>query len=84
VVTNRIFGAFHYEGGDQVYTITYGDRSVTDPEYDATLVKSEQIRQEPQTSNDTLLFVSIGVVALAAVAVMVLVLLKKKKETVKE
>ena len=78
VVTNRIFGAYHYEGGNQVYTITYGDRSMTEPEYDASLAVVKEAEQK-QTNTDVLLYVGIGVIGLAAIAAVVLVLLKKKK-----
>ena len=78
VITNRIFGAYHYDGGNQVYTITHGDRSMTDPEYDASLaVAREEDQQEKNT--DVLLYAGIGVIGLAAIAAVVLVLLKKKK-----
>ena len=32
VLTNRLHGAYHYEGGNLKYTVTAGDRSITDPE----------------------------------------------------
>ena len=88
VLTNRVFGAYHYEGGNRVYTITYGDRSMTDPEYDPTLaVKTEKPAPQQETrSNDTWLYVGIGAVVLV-IAAIAIVLLKKKKtpqETGKE
>lgn len=79
VLTSRILGAYHYEGGDQVYTITYGDRSMTDPE---TLPGTET-----ETGNDgagdIILYAGLGVFVLA-VAVVVILLLRKKKATAKE
>ena len=73
---------FHYEGGNQEYIITYGNRSVLEPEYDPNLVvkpaAAEQNKQQANT-NDILLYAGIGVIALAAVAAVVLVILKKKK-----
>ena len=80
VVTQRILGAYHYEGGNQVYTITYGDKSMTDPEYDASLANAKsQQTQEKSGSADVLLYVGIGVIGLAAVAAVVLIATKKKK-----
>lgn len=32
LLTNRVFGEYGYEGGNLVYTITAGDKSMTDPE----------------------------------------------------
>jgi len=78
MLTNRVFGTYHYEGGDQVYTLTYGDRSVTDPEYDATLIKAEEtVQTQSAGSGDVLLYVLIGAFVLAAAAVVLLVLKKK-------
>jgi len=80
VVTNRILGIYHYEGGNQVYTITYGDRSMTDPEYDASLVKTDDTQKTEETANaDLLLYIGVGVVGLAAVALVVALIAKKKK-----
>ena len=82
VVTNRILGAYHYEGGDQVYTITYGDRSMTDPEYDASLIPSDdegQANDRVMGSPDILLYAGIGILVIAITAVIVLILMKKKK-----
>ena len=83
VLTNRVFGTYDYEGGDCHYILTYGDRSLTDPE---TVPQTEQPTQEqtqeqahPRTeTNDTILYVLVGVVALVIVAVVLLILKKKK------
>lgn len=76
VLTNAILAAYHYEGGDQLYTITYGDRSLTDPEYEGTadldLPGEEPVR-------NIVLYAGVGVFALAITAAVVLLLLKKKK-----
>ena len=79
VVTQRILGAYQYEGGNQEYTITYGTRSVTEPEYDPTLNEDQAAQQEKEAAADTWLYVGIGVVALAAIAAVMLILGKKKK-----
>jgi len=82
VLTNRIFGTYDYEGGNCVYILTYGDRSLTDPE---AVPQPEQPTQQPQEqsqpkteSNDTMLYVLVGAVALVIVAVVLLILKKKK------
>ena len=85
VVTNRILGAYHYEGGNQVYTITYGDRSMTDPEYDASLAykgedgKTGSDVNKKEASGDTWLYVGIGLIAVLIIAVGVILVVKKKK-----
>ena len=79
VLTNRVFGAYNYEGGNQEYTITYGDRSVTDPEYDATLIVKAEKTENTEKDGDLLLYVGIGVIGLVAIAAVVLLILKKKK-----
>ena len=79
VLTNRVFGAYNYEGGELNYTVTYGDRSVTDPEYDASLVVKTQETQDTAQGGDVLLYAGIGVIGLAAIAATVLLILKKKK-----
>ena len=76
LLTQRIYGAYNYEGGDCVYTITYGDRSLTDPEYMAPV-------EEEKTNSaieDVLLYAGIGVFAVL-IALVVVILLKKKKNT---
>ena len=78
VVTNRILGAYHYEGGEQVYTITYGDRSMTDPEVDASLLKAQKDAAKVALG-DIALYAGIGVFAVAVIAVVAVLLLKKKK-----
>jgi len=82
LLTQRVDGYYNYEGGNLVYTLTYGERSMTDPEYDPNLVvKAADEGQEQKTANSTdiLLYVGIGVIGLAAVAGVVLMILKKKK-----
>jgi len=82
VVTQRILGAYHYEGGDQVYTITYGDKSMTDPEIDPSLVKTaeeETGKTDKAVTGDTWLYVGIGVFVAAIIAVAAVVIAKKKK-----
>lgn len=83
LLTQRLFGSYDYEGGDCVYTVTYGDRSLTDPEYDPTMVikpaENDQDQQK-KSGTDVLLYVGIGVIALLAVGAAALVLAKKKSK----
>ncbi len=79
VVTNRLFGAYHYEGGEQVYTITHGDRSITDPEYDASLVPGAKGDADQADVGDVILYAVIGVFVVAVAAVVALLIAKKKK-----
>ena len=83
LLTQRLFGSYDYEGGDCVYTVTYGDRSLTDPEYDPTMVvkpaENDQDQQK-KSGTDVLLYVGIGVIALLAVGAVALVAAKKKSK----
>ena len=81
VLSQWVHGVYNYEGGDQHYILTAGDRSLTDPE---PYGEQPQTQQPQQTQNekktgDTWLYVGIGAVALVAIAGVVLVILKKKK-----
>lgn len=89
-ITNRIFGIYHYEGGNQVYTITYGDRSLTDPEVDQTLIAENNSNNDPAAQTppidknpDTWLYIAIGTFAVVAVAAVVFIAAKKKKANTK-
>lgn len=88
VLTNRLYGAYNYEGGDQVYTVTYGNRSLIEPEVDPELQVLEAQTADDQTqaksTGDIVLYAGIGVVALAAIAGAVLLIGKKKKSAVAE
>lgn len=72
VLTSRLLGAYHYERGeDGIYTVTYGTRSMTEPEAYA---------QPDADGSNTLLYIGVGAFAvLLAAAAVVLILLKKKK-----
>lgn len=83
-VTHQIQGAFHYEGSNQEYIITYGDRSIVEPEYDPNLVPQEetdtdQAKNQENTKRDIWLYVGVGAVALIILAVGAVLILKKKK-----
>ena len=81
LLTNRLYGEYHYEGGNQVYTVTYGNRSYADSEVDETMMTedtqpTEQI-QKTESSN-LLLYVGVGLVALILIAVAAILVIKKK------
>jgi hypothetical protein len=81
-LTQRVDGAYNYEGGELKYVLTYGDRSVTDPEYDANMVvkaSDDENSQQKVETGDILLYVGIGVIALAAIGGAALLIMKKKK-----
>ena len=93
ILTSRILGAYHYEGGDQVYTVTYGDRSMTDPEM-LPVEQEQPATEESETatteapaqeagSDDTMLYVGIGGIAAVILAAAVALVLVKKKKTSK-
>lgn len=82
VLTNTILAAYNYEGGNLKYTITYGDRSLREPEYEAPVGPEEETPAavEQPDGQSIWLYVGIGLVALAAVAVVILLVKKKKPE----
>ena len=81
LLTQRVFGSYNYEGGNQVYTITYGERSLTDPEYDPNLVAAPDVsdQQNKIAGTDVLLYAGVGIFAVAILAVAAWLILKKKK-----
>ena len=81
VLTNSLFGVYDYEGGDLVYTVTAGDRSLTEPEdVDWGTEDSDQQTKKAATG-DIWLYAGIGIVALAVIAAVVLVIKKKAGKT---
>ena len=75
-VTQWVWGNYNYEGGDRNYTITYGDRSVTDPE---VIPAEDAPAGDDSGAGNTVLYIGVGVFAVAVIAAVVLLLLKKKK-----
>ena len=81
-LTQRVDGAYNYEGGNLQYVLTYGERSITDPEYDPSMVvkpAAEEKTQQKAATGDVLLYAGIGVIALAAIGGAVLLISRKKK-----
>jgi hypothetical protein len=79
VLTNTILGAYNYEGGDLHYTITYGDRSLVDPEYEGPSNVGTEEQTQQKTNGNIWLYAGVGVFGLAVIAAVVLLILKKKK-----
>lgn len=75
VLSQWVFGVYSYEGGDGEYVLTGGDRSITDPE---PYGQSQETEAASDKSDDILLYVGIGVIALAVCAAVVIILKKKK------
>lgn len=96
LLTQWVWGSYNYEGGNCDYIITYGERSVTEPEYaekvpeipvedpsgEPTETPTEGEQEQPK--GNTGLFVGIGaVVAVIAAAAVIIVLAAKKKKVAK-
>ena len=87
LLTNVFIGQYNYEGGNLVYTVTYGDRSMTEPEYAAPAeeeTQPEETTKDTQDAEDgednTMLYLAIGgIAALIVLAAVVMVIAKKKK-----
>ena len=86
LLTNKLFGVYHYEGGDPVYTVTCGNRSLTEPEYEAPVEETQpeetiQVTEPAEAGeSDTALFAGIGgIAAVIVLAAVILVVVKKKK-----
>ena len=82
VLTNTILAAYNYEGGDLKYILTYGDRSLREPEYEAPVGPEEETPAavEQPDGQSIWLYVGIGLVAVIAAAGVLLLLKKKKPE----
>jgi len=79
ILTNTLLGSYNYEGGDLHYTVTYGDRSIKEPEYEEPTVQEGQEKEQSTAANDIWLYVGIGAVALAVIGAAAALVLKKKK-----
>ena len=75
VLTNSLLAAYQYEGGDLVYTVTYGNRSITDPER----IPNNGVNGATVEYQAVLLYAGVGVFAVAVIAVAAVLILKKKK-----
>ena len=77
LLTDWVWGAYDYEGGDLEYTITAGDRSLTEPEQKDPPAKTGEEKDGKAASADALLYVGIGAIAVAVLAAILLVLKKR-------
>ena len=80
-ITQAILASFDYEGGDLHYIVTYGDKSMTqiEPGMEQFIVKPAEEEKPGKDGGNTILYVGIGILALAAIGGAALVLTKKKK-----
>ena len=85
LLTQRVIGAYHYEGENLNYIITAGNRSLTDPEIPETQPEETQpgteetLGQETAAEDNTILYLAIGgIAALILLAAAILVIVKKK------
>ena len=99
LLTQLVWGAYNYEGSDQLYTITYGDRSFTDPEIvtdtnepveDTTEPGGENVEdptegQKNEPKGKAGLYIGIGAVVavIAAAAAIIVAAASKKKKVTK-
>jgi len=98
LLTQLVWGAYDYEGGDLVYTITHGNRSIVDPEIpqvkpdetepvEGTEDTQPQQNTEPaEKKENTLIYAGLGAfiaVIAAAAAIVILLNVKKKKAAAK-
>ena len=92
VLTNTVFGAYDYEGGNCDYVITYGDRSLHELEQVPQIAPEEEPQTEPTTEapdteeqepqkNGALWVVLAGVGVVAIVVAILLIVLGKKKKS---
>lgn len=93
VLTKTLFGNYDYEGGNGVYTVTYGNRSATDFEVEemaeepaepsetiTEATESTMPAEQPQRSNGVI-YVAIGAMMAALAAAVAIVLAVKKKSS---
>ena len=88
VLTNTLMGEYDYEGGNLIYTVTPGSRSLTEPETPAPAEETVDPTEgtegtnaaEPKAEN-VALYAGVGAfaVVIAAAAVIVILVSKKKK-----
>ena len=94
LLTQTVYGAYNYEGGNLEYVITAGERSLTNPEYDPTWndqfnpeeptqapTEGEPVDRTEQEGTNPIVWViaAAGAVVVAAVIAILAVLGKKKK-----
>ena len=78
VLSQWVHGVYGYEGGDLVYTLTAGDRSITDPE-PIPADENAADKESGAPNHNIWLYVGIGAMAAILVAVVLILTAKKKK-----
>ena len=76
LLTDWVWGTYNYEGGDLKYTITYGDRSVTEPQQKEPPVETKG--QTATATDNVVLYVAVGGFAVLILAAVLVILGKKK------
>lgn len=94
LLTQRIYGAYDYEGGNCEYVVTAGNKSQTNPEFDASMLSQTEEPIEAPTETPTgedeqnagkkvspVILIAGGAMAavIAAVAIIIVAVSKKKK-----
>lgn len=94
LLTQRIYGAYDYEGGNCEYVLTAGEKSLTNPEFDASMLPQAEEPSEEPTETPTgedeqnpnkkvspVILIAGGAMAavIAAVAIIIVTVSKKKK-----
>lgn len=93
LLTQRLYGAYDYEGSNCEYVVTAGNRSETDPEFDVSMLSQEEPVEEPTevpTGEDEqktdkkvspVILIAGGAMAavIAAAAIIIVAASKKKK-----
>ncbi len=89
LLTQRLYGAYNYELKDGIYTVTYGDRSLTDPEelpVEATQPADQPGETQPaggqqeEGGSSPILWICIGGGLLVAALIVILAVLRSKKK----
>lgn len=93
LLTQRLYGAYDYEGSNCEYVVTAGNRSETDPEFDVSMLSQDESVEDPAevpTGEDEqktdkkvspVILIAGGAMAavIAAVAIITVAVAKKKK-----
>lgn len=92
LLTQRLYGSYNYEGGNCEYVVTVGNKSETDPEFDASMLPQEEEPTEaptgegeqPTNGETSVIWIAGGAMAvvIAAVAIIIVAVSKRKKTAV--
>lgn len=92
LLTQRLYGTYNYEGGNCEYVVTVGNKSETNPEFDASMLPQEKPvedpteaptgeAEQPTNGEKSVIWIAGGAMAavIAAVAIIIVAASKKKK-----